>query len=88
MNATKLTGHNSLSPAYGRDYKSGKDAKADFLAGKDFILNHCSGRSLPCSITDFVVGASAQLRFKRLSGVCVVIITQKMLDARLASHFQ
>lgn len=29
----------TLTPAYGRDYKSGKAAVADYDAGKDFILN-------------------------------------------------
>lgn len=33
MNTTTLT------PAYGRDYKSKKAALADFHAGKDFIIN-------------------------------------------------
>jgi hypothetical protein len=28
----------TLVPAYGRDYKSGKDVKADFAAGKDFTI--------------------------------------------------
>jgi hypothetical protein len=31
--------HVTLSPAYGRDYKSAKAVKADYDAGKDFILN-------------------------------------------------
>lgn len=29
----------TLTPAYGRDYKSGKTALADYNAGKDFMLN-------------------------------------------------
>jgi len=28
----------TLTPAYGRDYKTAKAAKADFHAGKDFIV--------------------------------------------------
>ena len=28
----------TLTPAYGRDYNSGKAAKADYAAEKDFIL--------------------------------------------------
>jgi hypothetical protein len=28
----------TLTPAYGRDYKSQKEVKADWLAGKDFIV--------------------------------------------------
>lgn len=30
--------YSTLTPAYGRDYKSAKAAKADFAAGKDFVL--------------------------------------------------
>lgn len=29
----------TVTPAYGRDYKSAKAAKADWKAGKDFIIN-------------------------------------------------
>ena len=28
----------TVIPAYGRDYKSAKAAKADYIAGKDFII--------------------------------------------------
>lgn len=28
----------TLTPAYGRDYKTAKEALADFHAGKDFII--------------------------------------------------
>lgn len=31
--------HITLTPAYGRDYKSAKAVKADYDAGKDFIVN-------------------------------------------------
>jgi hypothetical protein len=31
--------YSELTPAYGRDYKSAKAAKADFDANKDFVLN-------------------------------------------------
>ena len=31
--------YTTVTPAYGRDYKSGKAAKADWAAGKDFIIN-------------------------------------------------
>jgi hypothetical protein len=32
----------TLTPAYGRDYKSKKEIEADLNAGKDFILNDMS----------------------------------------------
>ena len=35
----------TLTPAYGRDYKSAKAAKADYNANLDFILNDFDGSS-------------------------------------------
>lgn len=32
----------TLTPAYGRDYKTKKEFMADFEAGKDFIINTIS----------------------------------------------
>lgn len=86
MNAThKITGHNSLHPAFGRDYKFAKDAKAAFIAGVDFTLIPYNARDITCSIRDFAPGASAQLRFKRgmmgYGSTTVVKVTQAMLDA-------
>jgi hypothetical protein len=34
----------TVTPAYGRDYKSKKAALADWNAGKDFIINDISNR--------------------------------------------
>ncbi len=34
----------NLIPAYGRDYKSAKEVKADFEADKDFIISDMSSR--------------------------------------------
>jgi len=41
-------------PAYGRDYKSAKAAKADWKDGKDFIINDFFSPydGKPCSIRD------------------------------------
>ena len=41
----------SLTPAYGRDYKSKKEIMADIAAGKDFIYNDFSSpyNGKPCS---------------------------------------
>ena len=39
-----------LMPAYGRDYKNQKEVRADWVAGKDFVLSttgqYCSARDL------------------------------------------
>ena len=64
-----LTGWQVLSPAYGQDYKSGKDARVAFLAGKDFVLEP---RSQVCSIRDFSPGAQAEIRFNKLQKLVVV----------------
>lgn len=66
MSYQKLTGYRSLTPAFGRDYKSGKDAEADFRAGKDFILQP---EGQYCSIRDFAPGATANLRYKKQQSV-------------------
>lgn len=44
----------TLTPAYGRDYKSWQGCVDDFEAGKDFILNLIGSRwnGKPCSIRD------------------------------------
>jgi len=34
----------TLTPAYGRDYRTAKDALADYNAGKDFIINDITSR--------------------------------------------
>jgi len=34
----------TVTPAYGRDYKTAKAALADWNAGKDFIINDISNR--------------------------------------------
>ena len=62
----------TLTPAYGRDYKTAKAAKADFAAGKDFIIanfNHpYSGK--PCN-REQLPGHTVNLRFDSLRKVCV-----------------
>lgn len=46
----------TLTPAYGRDYKSAKAAKEDLLSGKDFLINDIThpfcGKY--CSVRDLV----------------------------------
>lgn len=63
----------TLTPAYGRDYKSGKEAEADLRAGKDFIYNRMLETGV-CSIDDFAPGTRVNLRFKRLTQIKVVVV--------------
>lgn len=61
----------TLLPAYGRDYKSAKLAKADFLAGKDFCL---SSTRQYCSIRDFKPGIAVIIRYANQVKLTRVII--------------
>lgn len=56
-------------PAYGRDYKSAKEAKADWKAGKDFIINDFFSPydGKPCSIRD--TKEQVMIRYDRLRKV-------------------
>lgn len=63
-----LPNYLELVPAYGRDYKSAKDVKADFLAGKDFALPFAFGGRY-CSVRDFAKGQAVLLRFAKLTKV-------------------
>ena len=76
----KLSGHVVVSPAYGRDYRSASDAKAAFLAGKDFKLESLFGKhqryGLYCSIRDFAEGASVEVRYSRLTKLTVIRVKE------------
>lgn len=70
MSEKITSGFTSVVPAYGRNYKNRQDAKADFLAGKDFKL--CLTGQY-CSIRDFGKGAHVEIHFKPLGSVVVEI---------------
>jgi len=52
-----------LSPAYGRDYKSAAQVKADFDANKDFMGDYQLGFS-PVNKEQLPVGSVVMLRYK------------------------
>lgn len=59
-----------VSPAYGRDYKSGKEARADWNAGKDF---RCEPQG--CYINKREAdeaGITVEIRYKRLMELIIV----------------
>ena len=64
----------TLTPAYGRDYKSKAAVERDFKNGMDFILNDPMSRwdGKPCSIRDFRAGEQIKLRYKRLTEAILV----------------
>lgn len=69
----------TLTPAYGRDYKSAKAARACFLSGNDWILADFTSRwdGKPCSMRDFPPGTKFNLRYKRLTQLCTVEVPKR-----------
>ena len=63
----------TLIPAYGRDYKSARDVKSDFDAGKDFIISDFSHPydGKPASKRDLAHG-TVNIRYSKLTRVCAV----------------
>jgi len=59
----------TLTPAYGRDYNSGKDAIASFESGKDFSLASIFHGSGYVSVRDFVAGDRVSIRYGKLRKV-------------------
>lgn len=72
-----IPNYSELIPAYGRDYKSAKLAKADFLAGKDFELASIFAGGRYCSIADFEPGQAVLVRFDNLRKVAPVKIPSR-----------
>jgi hypothetical protein len=65
-----------ISGAYGRDYKSGALAKADFLAGKDFQCESILDGGTYLSIRDFEPGLTVQVRFARMTKFVMVKVPE------------
>ena len=61
-----------LSPAYGRDYKSGKAAKADFDAGADFRVESIFSGGGQYASKSQLQGHTCEIRFNQFRGVTVV----------------
>lgn len=66
-----------LAPAYGRDYTSGKEAKADFLSGKDWEQTSIMRNGTYCSINDFAPGTKVLLRYRQLRQVASVTVPMR-----------
>jgi hypothetical protein len=67
----------TLTPAYGRDYKSAKAVKADFNLDKDFvvvsIIDPACGRYV--NKADLLDQGSVRIRYAKLTKVTVVKVT-------------
>lgn len=67
----------TLTPAYGRDYKTAKQARAAWAAGLDWILNDPASRfnGKPISIRDLPPGTGVRLRYLQGWGSTVIPAT-------------
>ena len=60
----------TVIPAYGRDYKTAKAAKADYVAGKDFIIQQITHPydGKPANARD-LKNENVMIRFNRLTKI-------------------
>ena len=65
----------TVTPAYGRDYKSKAAAIADWKAGKDFVY---AATGQYCSASDFDETVTVNIRYKSLTMVCVTTGEKKI----------
>jgi len=63
----------TLTPAYGRDYKTAKAVRSDWNIGKDFIISDIHSRwdGKPANNTD-MRGEQVMIRFNGLRKVTVI----------------
>lgn len=65
----------SVSPAYGRNYKTQQEAKQAFQAGKDFRVHTMFAAGTYCSIRSFPKGTFVEIRFgKQLEKLATLTI--------------
>ncbi len=68
----------TLTPSYGRDYKSKKEVQADWDAGKDFTINSFGhpddGRQINKQDAEREPGVTYNIRYKRNTQVHVIKI--------------
>lgn len=60
----------TLTPAYGKDYKSKAEALADLALGKDFkVIDIVNPSGTYCSIRDLKPGEEVKIRYDKLRKV-------------------
>jgi len=66
----------TLTPAYGRDYKSKKEILADFDAGKDFVANDIQSSGTYTNKADLIAMGHKEVtvRYGKLRKVTVIKI--------------
>lgn len=66
----------TLTPAYGRDYKSKKEVLEAWESGKDFQINNMfhpdDGRYI--NKADAKPGSRFNIRYKRLTMICPIVV--------------
>jgi hypothetical protein len=69
MNLELLDGSmETLTPAYGRDYRSRTAVTKDFVDGKNFVLHRVGEtRTTYCSVRDFRPGVGVWIQYNRLT---------------------
>lgn len=65
------TNFKSLTPAYGRDYKSKQAVIDDFEANKDFILQP---EGVYINKEQIAKGVTVNIRYKKQAHVCTIIV--------------
>lgn len=66
--------YETVGPAYGRDYKSARDARAAFLSGVDFKLYSVTHEDAYCSVRDFAPGTTVNVRYKQMERIVPVVV--------------
>lgn len=66
----------TLSPAYGRDYKSKAAVLADFEANKDFLVEDITDRYCgePVNREQILRGTRVNIRYSRLTKVVSLVV--------------
>ncbi len=62
----------TVTPAYGRDYKSKAAALADWDAGKDFIISTTGQSVNKPNVARYSPGEEVRIRFNKLRSVVIV----------------
>ena len=76
MKESKVLTLGTLTPAYGRDYKSFSSCFKDFRDGKDFKINYL-GQETYCSIRDFTSNMMIKFRYHKLTKVSFYNLCQR-----------
>lgn len=64
----------TLTPAYGRDFKSAREAQQSFMSGQDWQIATVFGGNAGryCSVRDFADGVSVELRYAKQTKSTVI----------------